>query len=223
MIKTGIKIGEKNTMTTPETRSKKYFQGTLPISVISVIFIILLLICTPAAAGSSGEQITESVLILSLCELSVTTDAVIGDNFTIDGISGDHSVIVTRGGSAVIDVPGLPAGYMLNADVNGKAEIIPNGRCITVRNILDEKVTVSLTADGGKPAPALYGDKSTSDEGCTWMQAPEQPPESAEEIREPVRPAAEELPTNAPKSAVPAAGLLAGLGTAGVLFRFRRK
>ncbi|HJJ58268.1 MAG TPA: hypothetical protein O0X84_02085 [Methanocorpusculum sp.] len=134
----------------------------------AVLFVALLFICAPAAGASSGDDQRVSELTLSLCKISVSTDSVIGNNYTIDGQQAS-SALVIKGGSAEIQVGSLPSGYTLEASVTIGADIVRQGLTVTVSNVLSENVTVTLKAVKPSPSPSPSGG------GSIWVQLQDAP------------------------------------------------
>lgn len=112
-----------------------------------ILFAVLLLLAVPAVAGGSSTEVAVTV-----CEVKVVKDSSTQDiAFTINGESGKTSAFVAQGKSVTIEVASIPSGKNLIVSHEGEAVLTKSGLTITVSDIQDELVTVTMKLEPVSP------------------------------------------------------------------------
>ena len=121
----------------------------LTLSVVTIILLLFLCISSAAAEDTQG-----TVVSLTACDISVNADSVIRDlGYTING-EQVQSVVVVKGGSAVIEVPDFPPTAKLHVETSGTALFQLGQKTVTVSNVESEHVIVKLS--GGKRVAVTF-------------------------------------------------------------------
>ncbi|HJJ33783.1 MAG TPA: hypothetical protein O0X19_05370 [Methanocorpusculum sp.] len=121
--------------------------------------IAALCLISPAAADSEGT----SIVNLSAFDVSVQSDSVIGNAYTLNGEQKSSAVAGEGGSATVVVTASIPAGRELKITHKGTAEFTQTGNTLTVKKI-KSNIQINLSAVTPSPSPSPSGG------GSVWVQ-----------------------------------------------------